>query len=187
MRGKSAVALAQELLTQFGSLDELMRADAPTLARVPGIGLAKAAQLVATLELARRALSQAVREAPVFERPQEVEAWLRMQLGFEARECFLVLFLDQRHRLLRSETLFRGTVHEAAIYPREVVKAALLANASAVIVAHNHPSASPEPSSADIAITQRLREALALVDVRLLDHFIVSAQAVVSFAERGLL
>jgi DNA repair protein RadC len=151
------------------------------------MGPAKTAQLLAAVELARRVLWQEARQTPAFENPQAVKEWLRLQIGGLPHELFLVLLLDQRHRLIRSEPLFRGTTHEATVYPREVAKLALSANASAVIIAHNHPSGFEEPSREDLAITERVARALELIDVRLLDHFIVTRHTTVSFVERGLL
>ncbi|BBD77069.1 MULTISPECIES: RadC family protein [Hydrogenophilus] len=187
VRGKSAVDLARDLIAAFGGIARLIHCEPQQLAQMPGIGPAKTAQLLAALELARRALWQEAQAVPAFERPQAVKDWLRLQIGGLPHESFLVLLLDQRHRLLKSETLFRGTVAEAAVYPREVAKLALTLNASAVIVAHNHPSGHAVPSRDDIAVTQRLQNALRLIDVRLLDHFLVTRDTAVSFAEHGWL
>lgn len=189
VRGKSAVDLARDLLARFdGHLGALAGAAPAELARVPGIGLAKAAQLKASFELARRALAQEMAERDTFASPAQVRDWLRLQLATREHEVFMALWLDAQHRLIRGDELFTGTLTQASIYPREVVKAALAANAAAVILAHNHPSGIAEPSPADRLLTQTLKDALALVDVRLLDHFIVAGQAPpLSFAERGLL
>ena len=187
IRGKSAVDLGRELLTAFCGIVPLLSASAETLARHPGVGLAKAAQLLAAMELARRALLAKAREVPAFESPQAVKDWLQLQIGGLPYESFLVLLLDQRHRLIRHETLFRGSATETPVYPREVARLALMANASAVIVAHNHPSGHLEPSSADLAITHALGQALQLIDVRLLDHFLVTQTGVRSFVEAGWL
>ncbi|GAB6049271.1 DNA repair protein RadC [Hydrogenophilus islandicus] len=186
VRGKSAVDLARELLTTFGDIASLIHSEPAALAQLPGVGPAKTAQLLAAVELARRVLWQEARQTPAFEKPQAVKEWLRLQIGGLPHELFLVLLLDQRHRLIRSEPLFRGTTHEATVYPREVAKLALSANASAVIIAHNHPSGFEEPSREDLAITERVARALELIDVRLLDHFIVTRHTTVSFVERGL-
>ncbi|WP_334158166.1 RadC family protein [Oryzomicrobium sp.] len=188
VRGKSAVDLARDLLARFGSLTRLFAAEAPQFAAVPGMGEAKYAQLQAVLELTRRALGEEVAERPLFTSPRAVADYLRLTLAREPREVFLALWLDARHRLIASEPLFHGTLTQTAVYPREVVKRALAHNAAAVIVAHNHPSGAAEPSAADESLTRALRDALALVDVRLLDHFIVpSVGAPRSLAERGLI
>ncbi|MCX7945909.1 MAG: DNA repair protein RadC [Hydrogenophilus sp.] len=185
--GKSALALAHELLSRFESIGALAHASPAELAAVPGIGPAKAAQLAAAVELARRALVEELKQMPAFEHPQAVRDWLRLTLGGERVETFVALLLDQRHRLIRWEPIARGTVTEAVVYPREVVRAALFANAAAVIVAHNHPAGSREPSAADLSLTADLKQALSLMDIRLLDHFIVTADAITSLAECGLL
>lgn len=189
VRGKSAVDLARDLLAHFGGQLHLL-AEAPlaTLASLPGIGKAKAAQLKASFELTRRALNQQMQQRDSFTSPASVRDWLRLQLGSRPHEVFLALWLDAQNRLLAAEELFRGTLSQTAVYPREVVKNALAHNAAAVIFAHNHPSGLKEPSSADEMLTRSLKEALALVDVRVLDHFIVAGHAPpLSFAERGLL
>ena len=190
MRGKSAVDLARDLLSAFGgNLAALAEAPLAELASVPGIGTAKAAQLKASFELARRALAQemAARET-VFSAPGKVRDWLRLRLATRPSEVFMALWLDAQNRLLRAEELFTGTLTQTSVYPREVVKAALACNAAAVILAHNHPSGVAEPSRADEMLTRSLKEALALVDVKLLDHFIVAGNSLpLSFAERGLL
>jgi DNA repair protein RadC len=190
MRGKSAVDLARDLLSAFGgNLAALAEAPLAELATVPGIGTAKAAQLKASFELARRALAQEMtaRET-VFSAPGKVRDWLRLRLATRPCEVFMALWLDAQNRLLRAEELFTGTLTQTSVYPREVVKAALACNAAAVILAHNHPSGVAEPSRADEMLTRSLKEALALVDVKLLDHFIVAGNAPpLSFAERGLL
>lgn len=189
VRGKSAVDLARDLLARFdGELARLADASPPDLASVAGIGLAKAAQLKAGFELARRALQQEMAARDNLSSPASVRDWLRLQLAGRPRECFLALWLDAQNRLLKAEELFTGTLTQTAVYPREVVKAALACNAAAVILAHNHPSGVAEPSNADEILTHTLQSALAQVDVRLLDHFIVAGnQRPLSFAERGLL
>ena len=190
VRGKSAVDVARDLLAAFdGSLAALADAPLAELAAVSGIGAAKAAQLKASFELARRALAQemATRET-VFSAPGKVRDWLRLRLATRPNEVFMALWLDAQNRLLRAEELFAGTLTQTSVYPREVVKAALACNAAAVILAHNHPSGIAEPSRADEMLTRNLKEALALVDVKVLDHFIVAGNAPpLSFAERGLL
>lgn len=189
MRGKSAVDLARELLARFdGDLAGLAGASTKDLARLPGIGPAKAAQLVATLELARRALAGSLKVKDAMASPQAVRDWLRLSLGGLQHEVFVALWLDVQNRLIASEELFRGTLTQTSVYPREVVKRALMHNAGAVILAHNHPSGLAEPSRADEVLTSSLKQALALIDVKLLDHFIVTGSAEpLSFAERGLI
>jgi DNA repair protein RadC len=188
IRGKSAVDLARELLARFGSLTRLCGATATEFATIPGMGLAKYAQLQAVMELARRALSEQMSIADVFDSPATVRDWLRLRIGSLPHEVFCVLLLDARNRLIEAVELFRGTLTQTSVYPREVVKLALARNAASVILAHNHPSGTSEPSPADELLTRSLKQALELVDVRVLDHFIVTAHAnPLSFAERGLL
>lgn len=189
MRGKSAVDLARELLASFdGSLARLAAASTRELAQLPGIGPAKAAQLAAALELARRALVDPLKARDALASPQAVRDWLRLSLGNLPHEVFIALWLDAQNRLIASEELFRGTLTQTSVYPREVVKRALAHNAGAVILAHNHPSGLAEPSRADEVLTSSLKQALALIDVKLLDHFIVTGSAnPLSFAERGLI
>jgi DNA repair protein RadC len=189
IRGKSAVDLARELLASFdGDLALLAAANMKDLARLPGIGPAKAAQLAATLELARRALAGPLKAKDTMASPQAVRDWLRLSLGNLQHEVFVALWLDAQNRLIASEELFRGTLTQTSVYPREVVKRALVHNAGAVILAHNHPSGLAEPSRADEVLTSSLKQALALIDVKLLDHFIVTGGAEpLSFAERGLM
>ncbi|NJD25173.1 MAG: JAB domain-containing protein [Betaproteobacteria bacterium] len=190
VRGKSAVDLARDLISAFdGSLARLAEAPLAEMARVPGIGTAKAAQLKASFELARRALAQdmTTRET-IFSAPGKVRDWLRLKLATRPHEVFMALWLDAQNRLIRADELFTGTLTQTSVYPREVVKAALACNAAAVILAHNHPSGVAEPSRADELLTQSLKSALALVDIKVLDHFIVAGNAApLSFAERGLL
>jgi len=189
VRGKSAVDLARELLSSFGGdLAALAAASTRDLARLPGIGPAKAAQLAATLELARRALAGPLKAKDALASPQAVRDWLRLSLGSLQHEVFIALWLDAQNRLIASEELFRGTLTQTSVYPREVVKRALAHNAGAVVLAHNHPSGLAEPSRADEVLTSSLKQALALIDVKLLDHFIVAGSATpLSFAERGLI
>jgi DNA repair protein RadC len=149
------------------------------------MGDAKYTQLQAAVEMCRRALAETMTQTPAFTHPDTVRDYLRLWLGGEAREIFAALFLDGQHRLIVAERLFSGTIDQASVHPRELVKRALTVNAAAIVVAHNHPSGSPEPSQADIALTQRLANALALVDVRLIDHFIVTRSSATSLAERG--
>jgi len=189
VRGKSAVDLARELLASFdGDLAALGAASTKELARLPGIGPAKAAQLAASLELARRALAGPLKLKDALASPQAVRDWLRLSLGNLQHEVFIALWLDAQNRLIASEELFRGTLTQTSVYPREVVKRALVHNAGAVILAHNHPSGLAEPSRADEVLTSSLKQALALIDVKVLDHFIVTGGATpLSFAERGLI
>ncbi|HET9823578.1 MAG TPA: DNA repair protein RadC [Burkholderiaceae bacterium] len=185
--GLGVLQLAQSLLERFGGLAGLLHADAAALAAVKGLGPAKRAELVAVLELARRVLAHRLAEQPVFDSPQRVKDYLALHLAPLDHEVFAVLFVDAQHRLIRLETLFRGTLAQTSVHPREVVKRALALNAAAVLLAHNHPSGAAEPSRADEALTQALKAALQLVDVRVLDHLVVGRGHVVSFAERGLL
>ncbi|MFN4327115.1 MAG: RadC family protein [Azonexus sp.] len=189
VRGKSAVDLARDLLQRFdGRLGQLVEASLEDMASVSGIGLAKAAQLKASFELARRALSQDMATRDNFTSPGKVRDWLRLKLAHRPQEVFMALWLDAQNQLLKAEELFTGSLTQTAVYPREVVKSALAHNAAAVILAHNHPSGLAEPSRADELLTHSLKEALALVDVKVLDHFIVAGTALpLSFAERGLL
>ena len=189
VRGKSAVDLARELLLRFeGSLSALVDASLEELASVSGIGTAKAAQLKASFELARRALAREMATRDSFSSPGKVRDWLRLKLATRQNEVFMALWLDAQNRLIKADELFSGTLSQTSVYPREVVKSALANNAAAVILAHNHPSGVAEPSAADEMLTQNLKAALAMVDVKVLDHFIVAGTGVpLSFAERGLL
>lgn len=187
MRGTSVLQLAQQVLDRFGGIAGLLRADAAALQKVKGVGPAKRAEIAAVIELARRGLAQQLAERPSLDAPSKVKDYLRLQLGGLGHEVFAVMFLDAQTRLLTLEPMFRGTLTQTSVYPREVVKRALELNAAAVILAHNHPSGVAEPSRADEFLTRSLVEALKLVDVRVLDHFVVGANVVVSFAERGLL
>lgn len=189
LKGMSAVDLARTLLAHFDhSIARLCAATPQELTRVNGIGPAKAAQLTATLELARRGLREELRERTTLGAPGAVRDWLRLKLAPLPHEAFLALWLDAQNRLIAEEELFRGTLTQTSVYPREVVKRALAHNAASVILAHNHPSGMAEPSQADQLLTHTLKQALALVEVRVLDHFIVAGGASpLSFAERGLL
>jgi len=187
IRGKSAVDLARELIARFGGIAGLLGAELPELVQVDGLGTAKAAQLAAVIELARRSLCEELKAGSVLTSPGAVRDYLRLALGARGHEVFLVLFLDAQHRVLSNAELFRGTLTQTSVYPREVVKAALAANAAAVIFAHNHPSGVAQPSQADELLTRQLKEALAQVEVKVLDHFIVAGNQTLSFAERGLL
>lgn len=187
VHGCTAVDLARDLLKAFDGLRPLLEAERATLCRSRGLGEAKFVQLQAALELGRRYLEASLKRDAVLNSPDGTRAFLKARLRPYSREVFACLFLDNRHRVIFFEELFSGTIDGASVHPREVVKRALFHNAAAVIFAHNHPSGVAEPSHADRAITLRLRDALALVDVRVLDHFVVGDSEVVSFAERGLL
>ncbi len=187
LAGKGVLQLAQELLDGFGGMAGLLHAGAEDLKRIKGLGPAKRAELLAVLELARRALAEQLRERAALDSPQAVKDYLQLQLGHKKHESFAVLFLDNQHRLLALEELFRGTLTQTSVYPREVVLRALHHHAAAVVLAHNHPSGTVQPSRADEALTQTLQAALALIDVRVLDHVIVAPGLALSMAERGLL
>ncbi len=186
VRGKTAVDLSYELLQRFDGLRPLLAADQASFCQHPGLGQAKYAQLQAVLEMARRYLYESMSRGDSLCSPQDTRQYLSYRLRDLPHEVFAALFLDQRHRVIAYEELFRGTIDGASVYPREVVKKALQHNAAALIFAHNHPSGVAEPSQSDKNITSRLRDALALVDIRVLDHFVVGDE-VVSFAEQGLL
>jgi DNA repair protein RadC len=188
-RGKSAVDVARDLLAHFnGNLSALASASVTELTKLPGIGPAKATLLAASLELARRALTQPMKTRDILASPQVVRDWLQLTLGSLEQEVFIALWLDAHNRLIAHEELFRGTLTQTSVYAREVVKSALAHNAGAVILAHNHPSGVPLPSPADQALTSSLKAALSVIDVKLLDHFIVAgSHSPLSFAERGLL
>jgi DNA repair protein RadC len=186
IQGKNVLQLAQELVDRFDGVAGLLHTPAEALKAVKGLGPAKRAELVAVLELARRALAQQLTQKPLFNTPQAVRDYLQLQLGGLHHEVFAVLFLDSQHRLIALEEMFRGTLTQTSVYPREVVKHALTLNASSVVLAHNHPSGTAQPSRADEALTHTLKAALALVDVRVLDHFVVTASQAVSMAELGL-
>ena len=186
--GLPVLQMAQQLLDGFGGLAGLLHADPAELKRVRGLGgNAKRAELVAVLELARRAMAQRLREREAFGSPEAVKQYLQLHLAQRTHEVFAVLFLDTQHRLIALEELFRGTLSQTSVYPREVVVRALHHHAAAVVLAHNHPSGTVEPSRADETLTQGLKAALALVDVRVLDHIVVAPGQALSFAERGLL
>ena len=183
--GKSAVDLGRDMIAHFGSLNGLFSASLPEFSKLNGLGPAKYAQLQAVMELARRSISEDLRTGETLGSPQAVRQYLQLLLARRPYESFAVLFLDVKNRLIAAEELFRGTLTHTSVYPREVVKTALAHNAAAVILAHNHPSGTPEPSAADRTLTLALKQALALVDVRLLDHFVVAGRHVYSFAEHG--
>ena len=185
--GKSAVDLARDLLSQFGSLNGIFAASEHELSQVHGIGSSKYVQLQAIFEMSRRALNEQLQQRDVFQSPQQVRDYLVLRLGGLSREVFMVLFLDAQNRLNATEEMFSGTLTQTSVYPREVVKRAMHHNAASVIFAHNHPSGIAQQSGADELLTQQLKQALDLVDVRVLDHFIVAGNQTLSFAERGLL
>lgn len=187
MRGKTAVDLARELLNRFGGLRHLLAAEREALCEAAGLGAAKYAQLMAALEIGRRHLEARFMRGAALESPRDTLQFLQASLRDRAYEVFCCLFLDNRHRVLAFEELFRGTLNGTAVYPREVVKRALALNAGAAILVHNHPSGVAEPSRADEVLTERLKEALGLVDVRVLDHIVIGDGESVSFSERGLL
>jgi DNA repair protein RadC len=186
-RRQNAIEVAGALLQRFGSLRGVMDAAAAELDEIDGIGPAKVAKLQAASELARRALLERLRQLPVLDDPRAVCDYLKWMIGARPHEVFACLYLDARNRLIASEEASRGTLTHAAVYPREIVKRALTLNAAALIVAHNHPSGQLQPSASDVQITLKLRDALRLIDVRLLDHFVVCPNQVLSFAQRGLL
>ena len=188
LAGKNVLQLAQELLDRFGGLSGLLHASLADLAQVKGLGgSAKRAEVAAVLELARRALAERLQQRPAFDSPGAVKDYLQLAIGARSHEVFAVLFLDAQHRLIAMEELFRGSLTQTSVYPREVASRALHLHAAAVVLAHNHPSGCAEPSRADEALTQALKAALALLDVRVLDHVIVARGAALSMAERGLL
>jgi len=186
-KGRGVMAVAEGVLAQFGGYADLLQAEAADLAGIKGLGPAKRAELAAVVEMARRALAQKLADTPVFDSPQAVKDYLQLHLGGLPHEVFAVLFLDAQHRLLGLDRMFTGTLAQTSVYPREVVKRALARNAGAVILAHNHPSGVAEPSRSDEFLTQSLKSALALVDVRVLDHLVIGRGQVVSLAERGLM
>ena len=185
LRGRDAVQTARELLQSHGPLRVLLDRSAPQLAKLPGLGPARACQLSAALELGTRHLAADLERGQVLTDPAAAGRYFAQRLRHRPQEVFAVLFLDNRHRALAFEELSTGTVDSAEVHPREVLRQALAHNAAALIIGHNHPSGNPEPSAADRAITERLRQALALVDIRLLDHFVIGDGAPVSLAALG--
>jgi DNA repair protein RadC len=186
-KGVNAKKMAQELIDCFGGLAPLLKASQEEFCNAKGLGKAKFCQLQATLELTRRYLDEQLRDKDIFTSPEQVRDYLAIQMRDNHREVFAVMLLDTRHRLIELLELFFGTVNSASVYPREVVKVALEKNASSVIVAHNHPSGNAEPSRADIQITKRLKAALEIIDIKLLDHFIIGKGEIVSLAGIGKL
>jgi len=187
IKGISAVDLARHLIQEFGGLRPLLEADCKTFCSHKGLGEAKYVQLQATLELGRRHLLATLERGDVLSSPDDTRRFLSARLRRYPHEVFAALFLDNRHRVIIFEELFTGTIDGASVHPREVVRRALQHNAAALILAHNHPSGVAEPSRADESITRRLKDALALVDIRVLDHLIVGDGEIVSLAERGLI
>jgi DNA repair protein RadC len=187
VQGKSALDVARDLITHFNGLSGLLDAQLAEFCQVKGLGSAKFAQLHAVLELSRRYLHSRLQRGNALTDPDMTAAYLSTHLRGHRQEVFACLFLDNRHRVISFEKMFHGTIDGASVHPREVVRQALFHNAAALIFAHNHPSGVAEPSPADISITQRLKDALALIDVRVLDHFVIGDGAPVSFAQRGLL
>src|SRR3954468_4961493 len=187
-RGRGVLQMADEVLTTFGGIAGLLHTASEDLKRIKGLGgTAKRAELAAVLELARRAMSQQLKEREAFGSPEAVKHYLQLHLAHKPHEVFAVLFLDAQNRLVAMEELFRGTLTQTSVYPREVVQRALQREAASVVLAHNHPSGTVQPSRADEALTQTLKAALALVDVRVLDHVIVAQGSALSMAEKGLL
>lgn len=186
-RGASAIDLARALLARFGRVSRILAAGHGELDAVPGVGTARSAQIAAVMELARRALAEEMKARDALASPAAVRGYLRLRLQDLDHEAFHCVFLDAQNRVIAADELFRGTLTQTSVYPREVVKHALRHNAASVILAHNHPSGVAEPSLQDQALTRTLAEALALIDVKVLDHFIVAPGACLSFAERGLI
>ena len=187
IKGQTAVDLARSLLQDFGSLRELIKADQKTFCQGKGLGEAKYVQLQAVMEMSRRYLGESIRESDVMASPQVTKHYLNARLSHLQHEVFAALFLNNKHKVIRFTELSSGTIDGASVHPREVVKTALRLNAAAVIFAHNHPSGCVKPSQSDIAITRRLKDALALVDIRTLDHIIVGGKESYSFADHGIL
>ena len=186
VRGKTAVDLGKELLARYGSITRLLSAGHELL-EIKGLGLAKTAQFAAAIELARRAMGEELKQRKGLTSPGAVRDYLRVALGHRQQEVFVCIWLDAQHRVLGIEDVSKGTLTQTSVYPREIVKKALARNAAAVIFAHNHPSGVAQPSQSDELLTRNLKEALALVEVKVLDHFIIAGNQAISFAERGLL
>lgn len=187
LQGLGVLQLAEKVLSDLGGLAGLLRAHPQQLSSIRGLGPAKRSELMAVMELARRAMKHELSDQPVFTSPQLVKDYLQLHMAALPHEVFAVLFLDTQQRLIAFEELFKGSLSQTSVYPREVIKRALALNAASVILAHNHPSGALEPSRSDETLTQSLKSSLALVEVRVLDHFVVGKTGVLSFAERGLL
>ena len=185
--GKSAVDLARELLLHFGSLTNVFAASQLNFCQLPGMGIAKYAQLQAILEMARRTLGEELKCGNAMNSPKLVRDFLRLSLANKQHEVFIGIFLDAKNHAIATEELFSGTLTQASVYPREIIKRALHHNAAAIIFAHNHPSGTAEPSHADKVLTQSLKQALSLIDVQVLDHFIVGNGTALSFSEHDLI
>ncbi|MGF1750883.1 MULTISPECIES: RadC family protein [Vibrio] len=185
IKGTNVIQLSDSLIKSFGSLRALFSSSAEDFCQHKGLGVAKYVQLQAVLEMSKRYLSERIERGDALQSAEHTKQYLTSMLRDRQREAFYVLFLDNQHRVIADEVMFEGTINAASVYPREVVKRALAHNAAAVILAHNHPSGIAEPSQADRRITRRLSDALGLVDIRVLDHFVVGEGEVVSFAERG--
>lgn len=186
-KGKNVILLSEQLLEHFGSLNAVFSASFEQFNQVKGIGIAKFVQFQAALELSKRYLGESMMESTVLDSPSVVRSYLHQSLKSERYEQFILIHLDNQHRVLKQEVLFKGTIDSAAVYPRVVVDSVIRNNSAAVIFAHNHPSGNPEPSQADVQLTKKLKQALSYIDVRTLDHFIIGYQEVVSLAERGLM
>jgi DNA repair protein RadC len=187
MTGKTAVDLARDLLQHFQSLNGVFSADVRQMTAVPGMGESKYCQLQAVLEMSKRALGETLQQKDSFRSPNQVKDYLQLQLSHLQREVFGIMFLDAQNRLIAYETLFEGSLMQTSVYPREVVKRALALNAAALILSHNHPGGTAVPSRADEQLTISLKDALNLVDIKVLDHIIVARQETFSFSERGLI
>jgi DNA repair protein RadC len=187
VKGKSALDLAQDLLNEFGDLRSMLSAEQQRFCEAKGLGAAKYVQLQASVELSKRYLRECLQRGDVLTNPEATRNYLLTELSGRQHEVFACLFLDNKHRIIKYEELFYGTIDGASVYPREVVKRALHHNAAAIIFAHNHPSGVAEPSQADIVITQHLKQALDLIDIRVLDHFVVGDGLGISLSERGLI
>ncbi len=185
--GKTAVDIGRDLIIQFGGIRKILTADNKSICSASGLGPAKYALLQAALEIGRRFLDEKLKRGGSLTSPKQVSEYLTYQLRDQNREVFAIIYLDNRHQVIRYEELFYGTLNGATVHPREVVKSVLSHNAAAVIIAHNHPSGVAEPSQSDTAITKKLQEALQLIDVRLLDHLIIGDGEFVSLSDRGLM
>jgi len=187
IQGKSVIALAQDILDRFGGLRGLLDAPGDALESIKGLGPAKRAELMAVVELTRRALAEQLKQQPVMDSPTAMMDFVRLHIGSKPYESFMVLYIDAKQRLIAFEELFRGSLSSTSVYPREVAQRALFHHASGLIFAHNHPSGDVTPSQADIQLTARLQAALALLDVRVLDHVIVGRDHAMSMAQQGLI
>ncbi|MCW9716384.1 RadC family protein [Avibacterium sp. 21-594] len=183
----SVMELSRVVLDHFGSLRQLISADQKAFCNVKGLGITQFIQLQASTEMTKRYLLQELEMAQAFTRPELVRIYLQTELEHKEREVFLVLFLDNQHRLIKKEEMFLGTINTAAVYPREIVKSALFCNAAAIILAHNHPSGIAEPSNSDRIITEKIQKVAELVEIRVLDHFVIGKGCYVSFSEKGWL